>query len=194
MAGGGGAAAGGAAAVGGHVGEEDSAGRGLGAEGGAAGKTMEASCGAIEAGGEAVGAGSAGDAAEEVDGAAGGGVDCTGVPSAVLRVRSLGSVARDGVEVEGWWLGVEEGGSRLEGRGSRRCEGRRSESGFGGLGEFLNQPPNDIQKACRLFRCKESSFMNNSVPQTPYVVKSPLIFFGEYPVFCEVSNSVPGIA
>jgi hypothetical protein len=113
LAGGGGAAAGGPAAVGGRVGEEDSAGWDMGAEGGAAGKTTEASCGTIEAGGETVGAWSAGDAAEEVDGAAGGRVDCTGVPSAVLRVRGLGSVARDGVEVEGRRSGMEERGRRL---------------------------------------------------------------------------------
>ena len=63
------------AAIGGRVGKEGSAGRGVGAEGGAAGKAAEAPCGTIEAGGETVGAWSAGDAAEEVDGAAGGGVD-----------------------------------------------------------------------------------------------------------------------
>lgn len=34
-------------------------------------------------------------------GAAGGGADCTGGPSAVLRVRSLGVLAWDGVEMEG---------------------------------------------------------------------------------------------
>ena len=62
MAGGGGAAAGGTVTVGERVGEEDSAGRGMGAEGGAIGKAAEASCGTIEAGGETVAAGSAGDA------------------------------------------------------------------------------------------------------------------------------------
>src|ERR1035438_9362330 len=92
LASGGGAAVGGPAAVGGRVGEEDSAERRLGAEGGAAGKTTEAPCRTIEAGGETVGAWSAGDAAEEVDGAAGGGIDSTRMPSAVLRGRSLGSV------------------------------------------------------------------------------------------------------
>jgi hypothetical protein len=100
LAGGGGAAVGGPSAVGGRVGEEDSAERRLGAEGGATGKTTEAPRRTIEAGGETVGAWSAGDAAE-VDGAAGGGVDSTGVQSAVLRGWGLGSVAWDGVAVEG---------------------------------------------------------------------------------------------
>ena len=38
------------------------------------------------------------------------------MPSAVLRVRDLGSVARDGVEVEGRRQGVEKGkrGQKLE--------------------------------------------------------------------------------
>jgi len=75
VAGGGGAAAGGTPAVGERVGEEDSAGWGMGAEGRTAGKTAEAACGTIEAGGETVAAGSAGYAVEEVDGAAGRGVD-----------------------------------------------------------------------------------------------------------------------
>ena len=74
-AGGGGTAARGTPAVGERVGEEASAGWGLGAEGGAAGKTTEASCGTIEESGETVAAGSAGHTVEEMDGAAGGGVD-----------------------------------------------------------------------------------------------------------------------
>lgn len=120
MAGGGGAAAGGTPAVGERVGEEDSAGRGMGGEGGAAGKTAEAPCRTIEAGGETVTAGSAGDAVEEVDGAAGGGVDRTGVPSGVLRGGGLGSFARDGVEVEGR-EGLEEGNRRLSQRYASGC-------------------------------------------------------------------------
>jgi hypothetical protein len=54
---------------------EDPPERGVGAEGGAAGKTSEAASRTVEAGGETVGAWSAGDAVEEMDGAAGGGVD-----------------------------------------------------------------------------------------------------------------------
>jgi len=52
--------------------KEDSAGRDVGAEGGAAGKTTEAASRTVEAGGETVGAWSAGNAVEEMDGAAGG--------------------------------------------------------------------------------------------------------------------------
>jgi len=47
----------------------------MGAEGGASGKTTEATLRTVEARGETVGAWSEGDAVEEVDGAGGGGVD-----------------------------------------------------------------------------------------------------------------------
>jgi hypothetical protein len=88
-----------------------------GAEGGAAGKTTEAPCGTLEAGGETVGAWSTGDATEEVDGAAGGGVDCAGVPGAVLRGQSLGVLRGMG------------GGGRAAGDGIGRLKDLRLRSG-----------------------------------------------------------------